>query len=397
MIATGIAHSVRELCRIAFERVGLDYERHVTVDPALFRPAEVDHLLGDATRARTELGWEPTVDFARADRDDGRRGRRAPRGAHAGARAEPAAPGAGREGPCHRRRRASSASGSRGTRRIRGISRSRRPPVRSSMSEITGAAVVLAVREARPEAVAHLAAIASRRRGRERSRPNRQGQHRSGDGGTSSEADACRLTTAIPVLVGQLVGGLRGDQGRQTARLVRAQPWSTDGDAYSRSKLAAEAGRPRGSSGRGRTGAVITRAFNHTGPGQGEQFLRDPGVRTTRRGGPCPAAGRTRSSLGMSTWSATSGTSAMSSSPIDSCSEFPSPTDRLASRRSSMSQRVAQVGSGPSSRSSVGSRGIEVRIRRDESLVRAGEPDRIVGDADRAPRCDGLAASSDTR
>jgi GDPmannose 4,6-dehydratase len=64
VIATGKAHSVRELCRIAFERVGLDYERHVTLDPALLRPAEVDHLLGDPTKARTVLGWEPTVSFA---------------------------------------------------------------------------------------------------------------------------------------------------------------------------------------------------------------------------------------------------------------------------------------------------------------------------------------------
>ena len=63
VVATGVAHSVRELCRVAFARVGLDYERHVTVDPALYRPAEVDHLLGDATRARTELGWAPTMSF----------------------------------------------------------------------------------------------------------------------------------------------------------------------------------------------------------------------------------------------------------------------------------------------------------------------------------------------
>ena len=63
VIATGVAHSVRELCRIAFERVGLDYQRHVTLDPRLHRPAEVDHLLGDATRARTVLGWQPTVTF----------------------------------------------------------------------------------------------------------------------------------------------------------------------------------------------------------------------------------------------------------------------------------------------------------------------------------------------
>jgi GDPmannose 4,6-dehydratase len=64
VIATGIGHSVRELCRIAFARVGLDYERHVTLDPGLLRPAEVDHLLGDPSKARTVLGWEPTVSFA---------------------------------------------------------------------------------------------------------------------------------------------------------------------------------------------------------------------------------------------------------------------------------------------------------------------------------------------
>jgi GDPmannose 4,6-dehydratase len=63
VIATGVAHSVRELCRIAFERVGLDYQRHVTLDPRFERPAEVDHLLGDPTKARTVLGWEPTVSF----------------------------------------------------------------------------------------------------------------------------------------------------------------------------------------------------------------------------------------------------------------------------------------------------------------------------------------------
>ncbi|HEY0443058.1 MAG TPA: GDP-mannose 4,6-dehydratase [Candidatus Limnocylindrales bacterium] len=63
VVATGIAHSVRELCRIAFGRVGLDYEDHVIVDPALYRPAEVDHLRGDASRAVAELGWSPTVDF----------------------------------------------------------------------------------------------------------------------------------------------------------------------------------------------------------------------------------------------------------------------------------------------------------------------------------------------
>jgi GDPmannose 4,6-dehydratase len=63
VIATGVSHSVRDLCRVAFARVGLDYGRHVTFDPHLQRPAEVDHLRGDSTKARTDLGWVPTVEF----------------------------------------------------------------------------------------------------------------------------------------------------------------------------------------------------------------------------------------------------------------------------------------------------------------------------------------------
>ena len=63
VIATGVSHSVRELIEIAFARVGLDWQKHVRVDPALLRPAEVEHLLGDATKARRELGWTPNVEF----------------------------------------------------------------------------------------------------------------------------------------------------------------------------------------------------------------------------------------------------------------------------------------------------------------------------------------------
>jgi GDPmannose 4,6-dehydratase len=63
VIATGVAHSVRDLIEIAFARVGLDWQKHVRVDPAFLRPAEVEHLLGDATKAKTELGWTPSVDF----------------------------------------------------------------------------------------------------------------------------------------------------------------------------------------------------------------------------------------------------------------------------------------------------------------------------------------------
>jgi GDPmannose 4,6-dehydratase len=63
VVATGTAHSVRDVCQVAFNRVGLDYEQYVVVDPQLFRPAEVDHLLGNAAKARAELGWEPQVTF----------------------------------------------------------------------------------------------------------------------------------------------------------------------------------------------------------------------------------------------------------------------------------------------------------------------------------------------
>ncbi len=64
VIATGRTHSVRDFARLAFEAAGLgSYERYVVVDPALVRPAEVDMLVGDASKARAQLGWEPTVSF----------------------------------------------------------------------------------------------------------------------------------------------------------------------------------------------------------------------------------------------------------------------------------------------------------------------------------------------
>jgi len=63
VIATGVAHSVRELVETAFAHAGLDSRRHVKLDPALLRPAEVEHLIGDSTKARTRLGWTPQVDF----------------------------------------------------------------------------------------------------------------------------------------------------------------------------------------------------------------------------------------------------------------------------------------------------------------------------------------------
>ncbi len=63
VIATGIAHSVENLVEIAFGRVGLDWKKYVRLDPKLIRPAEVDHLIGDASRARKQLNWSPAIDF----------------------------------------------------------------------------------------------------------------------------------------------------------------------------------------------------------------------------------------------------------------------------------------------------------------------------------------------
>jgi GDPmannose 4,6-dehydratase len=63
VIATGKAHSVRDLVRIAFEHLGLDPEGHIRLDPRFLRPAEVEHLIGDASKAREKLGWEPQTSF----------------------------------------------------------------------------------------------------------------------------------------------------------------------------------------------------------------------------------------------------------------------------------------------------------------------------------------------
>jgi len=64
VIATGVSHSVRDLVEVAFGHVGLDWRKHVTLDPKLIRPAEVEHLIGDSTKAKTKLGWKPSVDFS---------------------------------------------------------------------------------------------------------------------------------------------------------------------------------------------------------------------------------------------------------------------------------------------------------------------------------------------
>jgi GDPmannose 4,6-dehydratase len=63
VVATGETHPVRELVEIAFDHVGLDWQKYVKVDPRFLRPAEVDLLIGDPTKARTQLGWKQEVDF----------------------------------------------------------------------------------------------------------------------------------------------------------------------------------------------------------------------------------------------------------------------------------------------------------------------------------------------
>jgi GDPmannose 4,6-dehydratase len=63
VIATGVTHSVKELLEVAFSYAGLDWQKHVEIDPALVRPAEPDPLCGDASKAQRVLGWKPEVSF----------------------------------------------------------------------------------------------------------------------------------------------------------------------------------------------------------------------------------------------------------------------------------------------------------------------------------------------
>jgi GDPmannose 4,6-dehydratase len=63
VIASGVAHTVRDFCRIAFAHVGIDYMRHVSVDPELVRAPDTAQLLGDPSLARAGLRWQPTVSF----------------------------------------------------------------------------------------------------------------------------------------------------------------------------------------------------------------------------------------------------------------------------------------------------------------------------------------------
>lgn len=63
VVATGETHSVREFCQVAFDHVGLDWEKYVIVDPKFYRPAEVDMLVGDPSKAGRVLSWEPSVTF----------------------------------------------------------------------------------------------------------------------------------------------------------------------------------------------------------------------------------------------------------------------------------------------------------------------------------------------
>jgi GDPmannose 4,6-dehydratase len=59
VVATGRTTTIRDMCRIAFEHAGLDMDRHLVIDPAFFRPAEVDVLLGNPAKAKAKLGWSP--------------------------------------------------------------------------------------------------------------------------------------------------------------------------------------------------------------------------------------------------------------------------------------------------------------------------------------------------
>ena len=90
VVATGETHSVREFCELAFDRVGLDWEKYVVIDEKFFRPAEVDLLVGDSPRPATVLGWEPQDHLRGPGQPDGRRRPGPARGEAQGHRVSPA-------------------------------------------------------------------------------------------------------------------------------------------------------------------------------------------------------------------------------------------------------------------------------------------------------------------
>ncbi len=100
VIATGETHSVRELVETAFGRLGLDPSKHVRTDPRFLRPTELEHLVGDASKAREKLGWRPQHHLRAAHRPDGRLRPRALGASESPARGPAEALAAGAQLPC---------------------------------------------------------------------------------------------------------------------------------------------------------------------------------------------------------------------------------------------------------------------------------------------------------
>jgi len=69
VVATGETHSVREFAELAFKFAGMDYQQYIVIDPELYRPAEVNILLGDASKARQKLGWTHKTSFEELARE----------------------------------------------------------------------------------------------------------------------------------------------------------------------------------------------------------------------------------------------------------------------------------------------------------------------------------------
>lgn len=231
-------------------------------------------------------------------------------------------------------------------------------------------AVERAVREARPEAIAHLAAIASK--GVAASDPDRAQAVNAG--GTTNVLDAAlAISPTIPVLVASSAEVYSPSSTGDA--LVEDSPLTSGEDAYARSKLAAES---VGLAARGRgQPVVITRAFNHTGPGQGETYAIPAFARRI-----VAARGR--------------GENEIVAGNVDVERDIGDVRDVVVAYRLLLERLAAgglddrvvfNVATGQAVRlrtiiEKLGRlAGIEVKVRRDDSLVRPGEPDRIVGDA----------------
>ena len=272
VIATGQGHSVRRLVDIAFDHVGLDPAEHVQIDESLRRPAEVEHLVGDASQAQQKLGWEPRTSFEDLSAADGRRGSRA------------AGPRRLAEASRVMRSFVTGGGGFAGRHLLAHLRELDSDPVAPTSAEVDlldAGEVAAAIRAARPERVFHLAALPSVAQSwREPKKALLENITM-----TLHVLESVRVEAPEAAIVLASSGEIYGPPEHlplgEDAPLRPQNP-------YARSKAACDLLGGQYADAHG-LNVVRTRAFNHAGPGQSEEYV----VGTlTRQVAEAEAAGR---------------------------------------------------------------------------------------------------------